>query len=119
MNFPVELHVSYASLHTFSTSKSIKKMRWIAIFITAVFVIFLTKLRWHKNNLSLYHTESFRTRSALGRASRAWMLQPRYQGIFPGLGAGREKMENYRYLKKIRLDEAVTKTLVLPRRPPS
>ena len=50
----IELDVSYASQHTFSyeTSSSIK-MQWNTMFITAVCVIFLIKLRWPKNK-SLY-----------------------------------------------------------------
>ena len=38
----------------YETSSSIKKMRWNTMFITAVCVIFLIKLRWPKNK-SLYN----------------------------------------------------------------
>ena len=65
----IRLDVSYASQHTFSKvtvtvtfenvcwlayeTSSLIKMRWNTMFITAVCVIFLIKLRWPKNK-SLY-----------------------------------------------------------------
>ena len=47
----IKLDVSYASQHTFSKyeTSSFIKMLWNTMFITAVCVIFLIKLRWPKN----------------------------------------------------------------------
>ena len=47
----IKLDVSYASQHTFSKyeTSSFIKMLWNIMFITAVCVIFLIKLRWPKN----------------------------------------------------------------------
>ena len=52
----IKLDVSYASQHTYTytyETSSFIKMRWNTMFISAVCVIFLIRLRWPKNK-SLY-----------------------------------------------------------------